>query len=501
LRSGDRYHVMTTVTAATLHSDMRPRAYLTTLATVAACWLVQMALPPSFSASSVFLLFVPAVLISAAVGGLAPGLSATVLAAGAVWMLKVRGPPDQATALSSLVFVMIGVGMSIGGGWFHAARRRAAAMTHHLQSILDSAPDAVIVIDLSGIMTSFSPAAERLFGWRADEAIGRNVSLLMPSPHREGHDGYLARYARTREAKIIGKGRVVLGQRKDGSTFPMELAVGETRGSRPFYTGFIRDLTDRQNTEARLRDLQTELVHVSRLTAMGEMATTLAHELNQPLSAIANLLTGSRRLLDRGRPEDQAKVRDAVDKASAQALRAGDVIHRMREFVRRGASEKAPESLSKVVEDAAALALIGAHEHLVSTRLQLDPAADAVYADRVQIQQVLVNLIRNGVDAMSDSPRRELIIASRRLDDGTAQVSVTDTGSGINDDFRERLFQPFMTTKAEGMGVGLSISRSIIEAHGGRIWADANPKGGTVFHFTLPPRHDGAETDGNPIDE
>ncbi|WP_426030359.1 PAS domain S-box protein [Caulobacter sp. DWP3-1-3b2] len=493
---------MTTVTAGTLHSDLRPRAYLAALATVAACCLVQLALPPAFNASSAFLLFVPAVLISAAVGGLAPGLFATVLAAAAVWALKARGLHDQATALSSLVFVMIGVGMSIGGGWFHAARRRAAAMTHHLQSILDSAPDAVIVIDPAGLMTSFSPAAERLFGWSAAEAIGRNVSSLMPGPHREGHDGYLANYARSREPKIIGTGRVVVGQRKDGSTFPMELAVGETRGSSPFYTGFIRDLTDRQQTETRLRDLQTELVHVSRLTAMGEMASTLAHELNQPLSAIANLLTGSRRLLDRGRPEDQAKVRDAVDKASAQALRAGDVIHRMREFVRRGASERAPERLSKVVEDAAALALIGAREHLVTTRLKLDPAADAVYADRVQIQQVLVNLIRNAVDAMADSPRRELTIASQRLDSDSVQVSVTDTGSGINDDFRERLFQPFMTTKAEGMGVGLSISRSIIEAHGGRIWADANPKGGTVFHFTLPPQHDHARHDDeSPINE
>jgi two-component system sensor kinase FixL len=493
---------MTTVSAGTLHSDLRPQAYLAALATVAACCLVQMALPPGFNASSAFLLFVPSVLISAAVGGLAPGLFATVLAAAAVWALKVRGPPDQVTALSSLVFVMIGVGMSIGGGWFHAARRRAAAMTHHLQSILDSAPDAVIVIDPAGLMTSFSPAAERLFGWRAAEAIGRNVSSLMPGPHQEGHDGYLASYARDRQPKIIGTGRVVVGQRKDGSTFPMELAVGETRGSSPFYTGFIRDLTDRQQTEARLRDLQTELVHVSRLTAMGEMASTLAHELNQPLSAIANLLTGSRRLLERGRPEDQAKVRDAVDKASAQALRAGDVIHRMREFVRRGASERAPERLSKVVEDAAALALIGAREHLVTTRLKLDPAADAVFADRVQIQQVLVNLIRNAVDAMEDSPRRELTIASQRLDGGSVQVSVTDTGSGINDEFRERLFQPFMTTKAEGMGVGLSISRSIIEAHGGRIWADANPKGGTVFHFTLPAQHDDKRHDNEgPIDE
>ncbi len=495
MRSGDRYHVMTTVSAGTLHSDLRPRAYLTAVATVLACALIQEALPPGFTAPSAFLLSVPAVLISAAVGGLAPGLFATVLAAGAVWLLKVRGVPDQATALASLVFVMIGVGMSIGGGWFHAARARAAAMTHHLQSILDSAPDAVIVIDPAGTMTSFSPAAERLFGWTAAEAIGRNVSLLMPEPDRGAHDGFLAHYSRTREKRIIGTGRVVVGQRKDGSTFPMELAVGETRGARPFYTGFIRDLTERQHTEARLRDLQTELVHVSRLTAMGEMASTLAHELNQPLSAIANLLTGSRRLIERGRPEDQVKVRDAVDKASAQALRAGDVIHRMREFVRRGASERAPESLSKVVEDAAALALIGVREHQVTTRLRLDPAADDVYADRVQIQQVLVNLIRNAIDAMADSPRRELGISSRRLDNGAVQVSVTDTGSGISDEFRERLFQPFMTTKAEGMGVGLSISRSIIEAHGGRIWADPNPKGGTVFHFILPPRRpDDAET-------
>jgi two-component system sensor kinase FixL len=339
-------------------------------------------------------------------------------------------------------------------------------------------------------MTSFSPAAERLFGWTASEAIGQNVSLLMPEPDRGNHDGFLAATPRPREKRIIGTGRVVVGQAQGRLDLPHGAGRRRDPGSRPFYTGFIRDLTERQHTEARLRDLQTELVHVSRLTAMGEMASTLAHELNQPLSAIANLLTGSRRLIDRGRPEDQAKVRDAVDKASAQALRAGDVIHRMREFVRRGASERAPESLSKVVEDAAALALIGAREHLVATRLQLDPKADAVYADRVQIQQVLVNLIRNAVDAMADASRRELTISSRRLENASVQVSVTDTGSGISDDFRERLFQPFMTTKAEGMGVGLSISRSIIEAHGGRIWADREPEGrdGVPLHPAAAPR-------------
>jgi two-component system sensor kinase FixL len=344
-------------------------------------------------------------------------------------------------------------------------------------------------------MSSFSPAAERLFGWTAEEAIGQNVSLLMPSPHRQGHDGYLNRYAMTGERRIIGVGRVVVGERKDGSTFPMELAVGETKGPRPSYTGFIRDLTDRQRTETRLQELQNELVHVSRLTAMGEMASTLAHELNQPLSAIANLLTGSRRLIDRGREADQAKVRDAIDKAAAQALRAGDVIHRMRDFVRRGASQREPASLSKLVEEASALALIGEKERQVDVRLSLDPAADSVFADRVQIQQVLLNLIRNGIDAMEDQPRRELVISSDLTEEGAPRVSVADSGSGIADDVLEKLFQPFMTTKPQGMGVGLSISRSIIEAHGGRIWAEANPRGGTIFRFTLPPADQEDETD------
>jgi two-component system sensor kinase FixL len=472
---------------ATLFSDLRPRAYLAATATVLACCLVQLALPPSFSTPAAFLLFVPAVLISAAVGGLAPGLFATALAAAAVWGLTVDRAPDRATALSSLLFVVIGLGMSIGGGWFQAARRRASAVNDHLRSILDSVPDAVVVIDQGGIMTSFSPAAERMFGWSADEAIGRNVRLLMFEADAETDDDHMERYAQTREPRIIGQGRVVTGQRKSGETFPMELAVGETRGARPFFTGFIRDLTERQQTEARLRDLQSELVHVSRLTAVGEMASTLAHELNQPLSAIANLLTGSRRLMDKGRPEDQIKIRDAIDRAAAQALRAGEVIQRMREFVRRGASERAAESLAGLIDEATALALIGAREHQVKLRLKLDPAADAVYADRVQIQQVLVNLIRNAVDAMAHSPRRELTITSRRLEDGAAEVSVSDTGPGVDEAFRERLFQPFMTTKAEGMGVGLSISRSIVEAHGGRIWAELNAQGGAVFRFTLPP--------------
>ena len=470
-----------------LFSDPRPGPYIVAAMAVAATFVARLSLGEAFTAASSFLLFIPAVLASAAIGGLVCGLFATLCASLAVGWVTRGDTETLVGAMSGVIFLLVGIGMAIGGGWFHAARRRAAATNAHLQSILDTVPDAVVVIDRNGVMTSFSPAAERLFGWTAAEAIGQNVNLLMPSPYRQAHDAHLERYARTSEKRIIGVGRVVVGARRDGTTFAMELAVGETKGPRHSYTGFIRDLTDRQETETRLQELQNELVHVSRLTAMGEMASTLAHELNQPLSAIANLLTGSRRLIDRGREIDQTKVRDAIDRAAAQALRAGDIIHRMRDFVRRGASEREAESVSKLVEEASALALIGEKERRVDVRLSLNPAADSVFADRVQIQQVLLNLIRNGIDAMEGLEIRELVISSDLNDEGWTCVSVTDTGSGIADDVRERLFQPFMTTKPQGMGVGLSISRSIIEAHGGRIWADANPRGGTIFNFTLPP--------------
>ena len=195
----------------------------------------------------------------------------------------------------------------------------------------------------------------------------------------------------------------MVGERKDGSTFPMELAVGEMKSSNQrFFTGFIRDLTERQKTEARLQELQSELVHISRLTAMGEMASTLAHELNQPLSAIANYMKGSRRLLEGKDDERSAMMRDAIDKAAEQALRAGQIIRRLRDFVARGESEHRVESVKKLVEEASALALVGAKDQGVRVRFQFDPSADLVLADKVQIQQVLLNLIRNAIEAMED---------------------------------------------------------------------------------------------------
>jgi two-component system sensor kinase FixL len=341
------------------------------------------------------------------------------------------------------------------------------------------------VIDERGNLHSFRAAAERLFGYQPEEVIGRNIKMLMPSPYREQHDGYLMRYLTTGERRIIGTGRVVVGERKGGSTFPMELAVGEMKSrDQRFFTGFIRDLTERQQTEARLQELQSELVHISRLTAMGEMAQALAHELNQPLTAITNYMKGSQGLLENKTDEDSAIIREAMEKAAKQSMRAGQIIRRLRDFVARGESERRVESLSKLVEEASALALVGAKEKKVRVRFQFDPSSDLVLADKVQIQQVMLNLMRNASEAMEQAERRELTISSQRQSD-MVSVSIADTGSGISEEVAAHLFQPFVTSKPQGMGVGLSISRTIIEAHGGQITAEPNPGGGTVFRLTL----------------
>jgi two-component system sensor kinase FixL len=395
-----------------------------------------------------------------------------------VAVIALRDAAGAVVGYSKLVW-----GVSEGVSAAEALRTREA----HLRSILETVPDAMVVIDEEARIKSFSAAAVRQFGYAPEEMVGQNVSGLMPEPYRSQHDGYMARYLKTGERRIIGIGRVVVGQRKDGSTFPMELAVGEMRsGGVRYFTGFIRDLTERQRTETRLQELQSELVHMSRFTALGEMASTLAHEINQPLSAIANYLKGCRRLLSRMDGPEVVMLSDAVNQAAEQALRAGQVIRHLREFVARGESERHIEGLPRLVEEASALALVGAKEKGVRVRFDLDPDAPLVLADRIQVQQVLLNLIRNAIEAMHEALRRELVIATRALpSEELVEVSVADTGSGIAPEVAEQLFQPFVTTKARGMGVGLSICRTIVEAHGGRIHAEPNSEGGTTFRFTL----------------
>jgi two-component system sensor kinase FixL len=356
----------------------------------------------------------------------------------------------------------------------------------HLQAILATIPDALVVIDERGGIQSFSSGAEAMFGFRAGEITGQNVRMLMPEPHRREHDGYLARYLKTGEGRIIGTGRVVVGQRRDGTTFPMELSVGESQlKDYRHFVGFVRDLTQREENEKLLHEMQSEMFHMSRLSTMGEMASALAHELNQPLAAISNYLQGSRRLIDSIDNERAALLRSALNKATEQALRAGEVIQRLRSFVSRGETEKRIESLSKIIEETSALALVAAKEQSIRVNLQFGASSGRVLADKIQIQQVLLNLMRNAAESMQTSSHRQLTVSTQGPSEGLVAIRVADTGSGIKPETMEKLFQPFFTTKKQGMGVGLSICRTIVESHGGKITVEPNPDGGTIFCFTL----------------
>lgn len=373
--------------------------------------------------------------------------------------------------------------------------RSGASTEAHLRSILATVPDAMVIIDDNGIMLSFSAAAEKMFGYAESEVVGENVSMLMPSPDRERHDGYLRSYRRTGVRKIIGIGRVTTGRRRDGNTFPMELSVGEAwvEGKRIF-TGFIHDITQRQQVQLTLQDLQSELAHVGRVSEMGTLASSLAHELNQPLTAIASYSEGIAELLAGELDAEKTELaRETLNEVASEAVRAGEIVRRMRDFMSHGETEHRPENLPQLVTEANALALVGSREHAIDVQVSLDPEASEVFVDRVQVQQVLLNLIRNAIEAMIDSPARSLTISSSAGPAGFVTVGVEDTGAGMSEAIAPQLFQPFVTSKQTGMGIGLSICRTIVEAHGGRIWCEAARDRGTIFRFTLPNARDDGE--------
>lgn len=460
---------------------------------IVAAFLLRLSLDNLLADAVVGLMFVPAILLAAMLGGIIPGL-VTLVATLPFVSYFVASEQGPAVVLHLAIFLGIGITVAWLGGSFRKARsevQRTADVLQrreaHLASVLDTVPDATVVIETGGTIVSFNSAAERQFGYTPQEAIGSNVSMLMPSPYREQHDGYLSRYLTTGERRIIGTDRVVVGQRKDGSTFPMTLAVAEMKSTGTVYfTGFIHDLTENQESAARLEEANTELARLARLNELGEMASTLAHELNQPLSAIANYVQGCSRLLEKLDDEHAVRMRGALDEAARQALRAGDIIRHLREFVTRGDTEKQPEDVKKLVEEAGALALVGSREQGIKSIFEFEQEGCMVVVDRVQIQQVLINLMRNAMEAMRDSDRRELIVRVRAQGEELVAVEISDTGPGIPDDIAPQLFQPFVTSKPSGMGIGLSISKRIIESHGGEISVSRNDNGGATFIFTLP---------------
>ena len=362
-----------------------------------------------------------------------------------------------------------------------------------LRALLDAAVDAVIVIDAQGLIETFNRAAEKLFGFSAAEVLGQNVRVLMPEPDRSAHDAYLQRYLETGEARVIGIGREVQARRRDGSVFPAVLSVGEVAGSEPRrFVGFIRDLSALVAAEREVIQARERLTHVGRLSTMGEMAAGLAHEINQPLTAIATYAQACQYLFEQGHT-DAPEIRESLAQISSQALRAGEVIRRLRNFVSNREVRQERVDCNRLLEDLALLARPDSRANDI--RLQFDVESDLppLIADPVQLQQVLINLIRNGIDAtlQGGANRREIVVRAARVPEGV-EFSVRDYGPGVEPGALANLFNPFFTTKAHGTGLGLAISRTIVTAHGGKLAYRSAPDGGACFFFTLPGLSGGA---------
>ncbi len=365
----------------------------------------------------------------------------------------------------------------------------APALHSHFESILASVPDAMIVTNEAGTILAFSRAAERLFGFTAGEMVGEPVTRLMAGRDKANHDTYIDNFLRTGERQIIGKGRVVIAARADGTLFPVDLKIGEARiGEHFVFTGFIRDLTDQQRAELRMQEMQSELVHFSRLSAVGTMASALAHELNQPLTAVANYLEASRDLLDAPGAETREILREALTEAARQAVRAGEIVRKLRSYVARGEVDARPVMIAPLLADAIALSRISRDLSDIPITLDVAPGIERVMGDPIQIQQVVINLIRNAIDALSETQEARIIVRAL-VPPGTPEsfvgVEVCDNGPGLTPEMKETIFKPFATTKSQGMGLGLSICQTIVEAHGGAILAVSPHGGGTCFRFTL----------------
>lgn len=363
-----------------------------------------------------------------------------------------------------------------------------------MQALLDAAVDGIVVIDETGTITAFNGAAERLFGYAAENVLGKSVDMLMPEPHASRHAGYMRRYLETGEARIIGIGREVNARRASGELFPVLLSVGEARGpAGRTFVGMIRDLSNQRSAEQRARSLEARLAHVDRFNVMGEMAAGIAHEINQPLSAIATYSQAAKRILQRDQP-GMATLIDVCKKIDEQALRAGRVIENLRKFIRKQETERKEIDVNAVVADVMNLVEADAHAEGIFVTVRYAPDLEKLRGDATQLQQVLVNLTRNAVDSMREAPGkgRGIIIATERAENGGVRLTVTDHGHGVARQLGDDIFHPFVTTKRGGLGIGLAISRTIVQSYGGTLTYQDNPAGGSIFAVELP-RGEGRE--------
>lgn len=461
------------------------------------CVLLRGAVEPGQEHRSSFIYYLPAVTAGAVLGGLK--LSSFAVALGLVVSIALGGwafLSEPANLFRALIFISLGVAGGVGierfaSGRLQIERALAEVKTReaHLRSIFAAAPQPMIVVDDKGQVRSLSATAEQLFGYPEGELVGRPAAVLMAEPEREEQRLRVGRYLATGEFRPAASPRTATGRRRDGSTFPMEVSIGEAVSAQArVFTFFVRDLTEQRTSEITLQTLQAELFRLSRVLSMGEMATAIAHELNQPLAAVTAFVGAAANLVESG-GDKRPQVREALEAAAAQALRAGQIIQRLRSFVDNEETSRSVYSLRTVIEEAGALATLGLPASGLDLRCDFGAHPDDVEIDRVLVQQVLVNLIRNAVEAMEASSDRRLFIRTAHAGP-MIEVSVRDLGPGVSPELAEQLFQPFTSTKVGGLGVGLSISRRIVEAHGGRVWLEPLAGPGCCFRFTLPKAKD-----------
>jgi len=363
-----------------------------------------------------------------------------------------------------------------------------SAASGPLDALMDAAVDAIIIIDDRGLIQSFNGAAEAMFGYSESEVRGHNVSLLMPEPHRSSHDSYLASYAQSGKATVIGKGREEIGRRRDGSTFPMQLSVGEIRHARRrSYVGIIRDVSEMRRVQERVRRLEEQLLHADRLIMLGELTAGIAHEINQPLTAIAAYADAGKSIIDRIEQPPGGDMQSICERISGQARRAGEVVQRLRGLVRTGTSSRSRHDLNEIIRNILLLFEFDVKKTGIELLFfPLEPPQE-LYVDDIQIQQILVNLIKNSLDAIDDSGQTDGRIEIRIDRQGSViRVSVTDNGPGVPEKYRSQLFNSFFTTKPNGLGLGLAICKSIAAAHGGSLHHDKPAEGGSRFTLALP---------------
>ncbi len=364
-----------------------------------------------------------------------------------------------------------------------AERKRADEALRTQANLLKQSFDAIILWQFDGVIETWNAGAEKLYGYSEHEAVGcvthDLLATIFPKPWAEIR------------AELIEKG-IWEGEMRHHTRDGQEVIVsarkqlirGADGVARVLETN--RDITERKQDEQHLRTMRDELAHVGRLNELGQVSAGIAHELNQPLTAMMNYSNVARRLIETKDAANMEKASEAIAKATDQAQRAGMIIRRMRSFIEKRETHRASEDINSIVDDAVALALIGANADGITTDLRLEADLPPVFVDRLQIQQVLVNLIRNAVDAMAETPQRVLTLSTSRSSVDGVEVSVSDTGPGLPKEVADRIFMPFFTTKPGGMGIGLVISQSIVEAHGGQITVETKPGHGALFRFTVP---------------